>query len=84
VNLETSSLSGWVGATAAALQPLVDALATRVVASDTLHVDDIGVPVLARPSERLLRRTTSASPVGMTIEFMISMHAAQPPPPNPD
>ncbi len=30
VNLETSSLSGWVGATAAALQPLVDALATHV------------------------------------------------------
>jgi transposase len=29
VNLETSSLSGWVGATAAALQPLVDALATQ-------------------------------------------------------
>jgi len=47
VNLETSSLSGWVGATAAALQPLVDALATHVVASDTLHVDDTGVPVLA-------------------------------------
>ena len=47
VNLETSSLSGWVGATAAALQPLVDALATHVVASDTLHVDGIGVPVLA-------------------------------------
>ena len=46
VNLE-SSLSGWVGATAAALQPLVDALATHVVASDTLHVDDTGVPVLA-------------------------------------
>ncbi len=47
VNLETSILSGWVGATAAALQPLVDALATHVVASDTLHVDDIGVPVPA-------------------------------------
>jgi transposase len=47
VNLEASSLSGWVGATAAALQPLVDALATHVVASDTLHVDDTGVPVLA-------------------------------------
>jgi transposase len=47
VNLETSTLSGWVGATAAALQPLLDALAAEVMASDTLHVDDTPVPVLA-------------------------------------
>jgi transposase len=40
-------LSGWVGATAAVLKPLVDALAADVVASDTLHVDDTPVPVLA-------------------------------------
>ena len=47
VNLETSTLSGWVGATAAALQPLVDALAAEVMGSQTLHVDDTPVPVLA-------------------------------------
>src|SRR6185312_10940591 len=47
VRLETSTLSGWVGATAAALQPLVDALAGAVMASDTLSVDDTPVPVLA-------------------------------------
>ncbi|HEY3910645.1 MAG TPA: IS66 family transposase [Stellaceae bacterium] len=47
VNLETSTLSGWVGATAAALKPLVDALAAEVMGSDTLHVDDTPVPVLA-------------------------------------
>jgi transposase len=47
VNLETSTLSGWVGATAAALAPLVDALAAEVMSSDTLHVDDTPVPVLA-------------------------------------
>lgn len=47
VTLETSTLSGWVGATAAALQPLVDALAAEVIASETLHVDDTPVPVLA-------------------------------------
>lgn len=47
VNLETSTLSGWVGATAAALAPLVDVLAADVVASDTVHVDDTPVPVLA-------------------------------------
>ena len=47
VSLETSALSGWVGATAAALKPLVDALAVDILASDTLHVDDTPVPVLA-------------------------------------
>src|SRR5262249_7486613 len=45
--LETSTLSGWVGATAAALKPLVDTLATDVLAGETLHVDDTPVPVLA-------------------------------------
>jgi transposase len=47
VRLERSTLSGWVGATAAALQPLIDALAAAVMASDTLYVDDTPVPVLA-------------------------------------
>ena len=47
VSLETSTLSGWVGATAAALTPLVDALAAEIIRSDTLHVDDTPVPVLA-------------------------------------
>jgi transposase len=47
VSLETSTLSGWVGATAAALAPLTDALAADVLGSDTLHVDDTPVPVLA-------------------------------------
>jgi len=46
VSLETSTLSGWVGATAALLKPLVDALAADVLASETLHVDDTPVPVL--------------------------------------
>jgi transposase len=47
MSLETSTLSGWVGPTAAALKPLVDALATGVLAGDTLHVGDTPVPVLA-------------------------------------
>jgi transposase len=47
VSLETSTLSGWVGATAAVLKPLVEALAADILASDTLHVDDTPVPVLA-------------------------------------
>lgn len=47
VTLETSTLSGWVGATAAALAPLVEALRRDVMASDVLHGDDTPVPVLA-------------------------------------
>src|SRR5205814_8587875 len=47
VSLETSTLCGWIGATAAALPPLVDRLAADVLTSDTLHVDDTPVPVLA-------------------------------------
>jgi len=47
VELKTSTLSGWVGATAAALQPLIDALAAEIMTSDTLHVDDTPVPVPA-------------------------------------
>jgi transposase len=47
VSLETSTLSGWVGATATVLAPLIDALAADIMGSDTLHVDDTPVPVLA-------------------------------------
>ena len=47
IDLETSTLSGWVGATAAAMAPLIDTLAAEVMGSDTLHVDDTPVPVLA-------------------------------------
>jgi transposase len=47
VDLETSTLSGWVGATAGALAPLVEALRRDVMASDVLHGDDTPVPVLA-------------------------------------
>ena len=48
VELRTSTLSGWVGATAAALKPLVDLLREEVIAgSDVLHGDDTTVPILA-------------------------------------
>jgi hypothetical protein len=47
VHLETSTLSGWVGATAAALAPLVNTLKADVMASDVFHGDDTPVPVLA-------------------------------------
>lgn len=47
--LETSIPSGWVGATAAALQPLIDMLAAKVMPLEALHVNDtpVSVPVLA-------------------------------------
>jgi transposase len=46
VDLGTSTLSGWVGATAAALAPLVEVLRRDVVGSTVLHGDDTPVPVL--------------------------------------
>jgi transposase len=52
VELETSTLSGWVGATAAALAPLTKLLAADVIAAETLHGDDTPVPVLAPGSGR--------------------------------
>ncbi len=48
VDLATSTLSGWLGATAAAVMPLVDLPRREVIAgSDVLHGDDTPVPVLA-------------------------------------
>jgi transposase len=46
ITLETSTLSGWVGATAAALAPLLEALKRDVLESEMLHGDDTPVPVL--------------------------------------
>ncbi len=48
VDLATSTLSGWLGATAATLQPLTELLRREVIgASDVLHGDDTPIPVLA-------------------------------------
>src|SRR5207302_8411709 len=47
VELETSTLSGWVDATTVALAPLTEVLAADLMASQTLHGDDTPVPVLA-------------------------------------
>ena len=47
VDLETSTLSGWVGATAVALAPLIEALRRDVMGSEVLHGDDTPVSVLA-------------------------------------
>ena len=46
VELERSTLAGWVGGTARTLDPLVDALRRYVLEAEKLHGDDIPVPVL--------------------------------------
>ena len=47
VELERSTLSGWVGQCNALLRPLVAALQQHVLSADKLHADDTPVPVLA-------------------------------------
>jgi transposase len=47
IELERSTLSGWVGGARQALDPLVAALARYVLEAKKLHGDDIPVPVLA-------------------------------------
>jgi transposase len=47
VDLDRSTLAGWVGATSELLTPLVAALREHVMAAEKLHADDTPVPVLA-------------------------------------
>ena len=47
IELERSTLAGWVGGASAALDPLVEQLRRYVMSSDKLHGDDTPVPVLA-------------------------------------
>jgi len=47
VDLGRSTLAGWVGQAAFVLRPLVDAIASHVLAADKIHGDDTTVPVLA-------------------------------------
>ena len=47
VDLDRSTLAGWVGATSELLAPLVAALRDHVMAARKLHADDTPVPVLA-------------------------------------
>lgn len=47
IELERSTLAGWVGGAARTLEPLVDALQAYVLGAVKLHGDDTPVPVLA-------------------------------------
>jgi len=48
VELDVSTLADWVGASAATLMPLRDAIEAHVHAAERIHVDDTTVPVFAK------------------------------------
>src|SRR5205814_2939770 len=52
IDLEVSTLADWVGASAASLMPLVDAIRSHVFAAERIHADDTTVPVLAKGKTR--------------------------------
>ena len=52
VDLDVSTLADWVGAAAATLMPLVEAIRTHVFAGERIHADDTTVPVLAKGKTR--------------------------------
>src|SRR5262245_57618843 len=47
IELDRSTLAGWVGGASRALEPLVDAIRKYVLDAMKIHADDIPVPVLA-------------------------------------
>src|SRR5215510_565401 len=47
IELDRSTLAGWVGGASRALEPLVDAIRKYVLVALKIHADDIPVPVLA-------------------------------------
>jgi transposase len=46
IELDVSTLADWVGASAATLMPLVEAIRSHVFAAERIHADDTTVPVL--------------------------------------
>ena len=48
IALDVSTLADWVGAAAATLMPLIEAIRVHVLAADRIHADDTTVPVLAK------------------------------------
>ena len=48
IDLDVSTLADWVGAAAATLMPLVEAIRAHVLAAQRIHADDTTVPVLAK------------------------------------
>ena len=58
VDLDISTLADWVGAAAATLMPLVEAIREHVFAAERIHADDTPVPVLAKTKTRTGRLWT--------------------------
>jgi transposase len=58
IDLNVSTLADWVGASAATLMPLVEAISDHVFAAERIHADDTPVPVLARGRTRTGRLWT--------------------------
>jgi transposase len=52
VEIDRSTLAGWVGAASNLLQPLVNALGRYVLSAQKLHADDTPVPVLSPGSNK--------------------------------
>jgi len=52
IDLDVSTLADWVGAAAATLMPLVEAIRAHVFAAERIHADDTTVPVLAKGKTR--------------------------------
>jgi transposase len=58
IELDVSTLADWVGACAATLRPLVEAILAHVFAAERIHADDTTVPVLAKGKTRTGRLWT--------------------------
>jgi transposase len=58
VDLDVSTLADWVGAAAATLMPLCEAIRAHVFAAERIHADDTTVPVLAKEKTRIGRLWT--------------------------
>src|SRR5215510_7712135 len=58
VDLDISTLADWVGACAATLMPLVEAIRAHVFTAERIHADDTTVPVLAKGKTRTGRLWT--------------------------
>ena len=58
IDLDVSTLADWVGAAAATLMPLVEAIRAHGFAAERIHADDTTVPVLAKGKTRTGRLWT--------------------------
>jgi transposase len=58
VDIDVSTLVDWVGAAAATLMPMVEAIGAHIIAAERIHADDTTVPALAKGKTRTGRLWT--------------------------